>query len=99
MRVDDKTCPWCGRVAGYRDLTSAESSRLERRIFWQSLVLSAADAVRHPIGYVPALVGAKGRERRCRGCEELVRICPKCDKVHRWLNAGLLTCECGAAFL
>jgi len=86
-------------MAGYRTLSQAESSRLARRIFWQSFVLSATDIVRHPLAFVPALVGAKGREMCCEYCERLVRICPGCDGAHRWLHAGLLACECGMTFL
>ena len=46
----------------------SDNRRLARRIFWQSFVLSATDVVRHPLTYVPALIGAKGREMCCRRC-------------------------------
>ena len=99
MPTDEQPCPWCREKAGYRALSPSESSRLARRIFWQSFVLSATDIVRHPLSYVPALIGAKGREICCQRCARLVRICPGCDATHRWLNAGLLTCTCGTSFL
>ncbi len=99
MPTDEQPCPWCREKAGYRALSPVESSRLARRILWQSFVLSAADIVRHSLTYVPALVGAKGREMCCQGCGHLVRICPGCDATHRWLSAGLRTCTCGTSFL
>ncbi len=85
MPTDEQPCPWCREKAGYRALSPVESSRPARRIFWQSFVLSATDIVRHPLTYVPALVGAKGREMCCQGCGHLVPICPGASSVGRVL--------------
>lgn len=98
-RLDLRACPWCGEVAGWRNPSGAEANALLWRIAWQSTVLSFVDATRHPLGYVPALVGAKGRELACRSCAGIVRVCPACDTPHRWLDARLLACTCGRMFL
>jgi hypothetical protein len=91
------TCPWCYKTWGFRNLSDVESLRLARRIFWQSAAVAFIRP--RPPGQASALVGAKGTELACRNCDGLVRVCPNCDKAHRWLNAQLLECGCRYSFL
>ena len=98
-RASGQSCPWCRGTAGYRDLTAAESGRLLPRLLVQSLVLGASDALRRPHLWASALVGASGAEVACRDCARVVRVCPRCDTVTRWLSAALETCaRCGTVF-
>lgn len=96
-------CPWaptCTSTAGYRSLTTAEDLR-HTPIAVAHTFVSGLYNLRHPKVYLDALM-TPTRDLRCVGCGRLVRVCPKCDSVYRWINGGMMTCEregCGTSFM
>ncbi|HET7475062.1 MAG TPA: hypothetical protein VFJ97_03450 [Dermatophilaceae bacterium] len=97
-RLADQVCPWCGDRPGYRELGRSESHRLALTLLAQSAVWGMWTVARNPLGFALALQ-TLGRECACAGCGAPVRACPSCDRTHRYLHSGPLTCPCGTTFL
>lgn len=99
MRSSQQECPWCASTAGYRDLTNTEDWKHAPIAAAHALVSSLYNLPRHPKRYFDALL-TPTKDLRCSGCDKLVRICPKCDAVYRWINGGMMTCEtCETSFI
>jgi hypothetical protein len=108
VRTQQQACPWCSKTSGYRELTSRESMRV---ISWTlvqgaylgalhagGLLLNREDAGRH-FGYFRGLL-TSGSELCCQACDHIVRVCPRCDAVSKWINSDVETCRiCGEVFV
>jgi uncharacterized Zn-finger protein len=95
-------CPWtnCAGTAGYRRLTGTEEFKRTHIVLAHTFV-SGFYNLRRPRVYVEALL-TPTKDLRCVSCDNLVRVCPKCDAVYRWINGGMMTCEregCGTSFM
>jgi Pyruvate/2-oxoacid:ferredoxin oxidoreductase delta subunit len=96
MSADAPACPYCFEVAGYRELTGRESIRVMSLFAIQGTALGIYHALRRDLSYFQAPTGA---EQSCRACDQVVRVCPHCDAVSRWISADVLTCRgCGLLF-
>lgn len=97
MRANGKQCPWCESTLGYRNLTTVEDLKHAPRAFAHALV-SSFYYWRCPEIFLTALLNST-EDVRCLKCNKLVRICPNCDKVYRWVNGAMLTCTCDISFI
>ena len=101
-----QVCPWCLTSSGYRTLTSRESTRVLSRILVQGTYLGAVHAVglllfrnREDLDYFRGLLGS-GSELCCQACNHVVRVCPRCDAVSKWIDSDVYKCEaCSTAFV
>jgi hypothetical protein len=92
VTTEQRECPWCHAAAGFRDLTSRESMRVMGLTLAQGTVYGALRALKGDIDYFLGLV-TSGSEVCCRACNRVVRVCPKCDGVSRWINADIQACK------
>lgn len=94
-----RPCPYCSSPTGYRHLTSREELARVPANFARTAVTGAYNLVRNPRLFVSALTTPTA-EFKCRNCEQIVRICPNCDKPYRSATAAMLTCtECENGFM
>jgi hypothetical protein len=99
MAAEMSPCPWCSQPADYRDLTGRESVSLMTLTLFQGAALGVYHAYRRDLGYFRGLL-TSGAERCCRACRRVVRVCPKCDAVSRWIDADVQHCStCGTVFV
>ena len=89
--VDGQPCPWCEASTGYRDLTLHESRLLTAKILVQGAFFGAFNAATGRWGRFRGVL-TSGGEFCCRSCNRVIRACPACDTVRRWVNADVVRC-------
>jgi hypothetical protein len=103
--INGQACPWCDKTSGYRQLTSQESRRLMSTFLVQGTALGVIKTLggltdpARVLSYFRGLQTA-GSELCCVACDRIVRVCPQCDTITRFVSAEVQTCgNCGTAFL
>jgi hypothetical protein len=91
VTTEQRDCPWCHSRAGYRDLTGRESMRVIGLTLLQGTYLGALHAWERDFSYFRGLL-TSGSELCCQACDRVVRVCPNCDAVSKWIDADVQTC-------